>query len=336
LLLKLDAEMAHNIGKWGMEKGFFSPGPYRTDESETRLFGFKLDNPLILAPGFDKNGELADRARDYGFALVEEGNLTYEGGAGNEKPRLFRIRSADGRISLLNRMGLNGDPAEKVVERLSLARNLFAVNIAKTHNPGIVGDRAIEDFTRTYELVARNLVPLGKVVYVALNLSCPNTEEGKTFEEPEALAELVSAVGEIEVPRPGVKRVVKLSLGLCRERVEGIVGFVDPHVDGYIGSNTLSYKHEEYGRGGLSGPGVQVGALETIRNLRSLTDKIIIGCGGLGGGGDFLAFERAGANVFQALNGFVVGSKAGPYFAHDVLNEYYGLRKEIFKPIKKG
>jgi len=51
------------------------------------------------------------------------------------------------------------------------------VNIAKTHDPTILGAAAVEDFTTSFRLLA----PLAD--FVVLNVSCPNTTEGKTFEE---------------------------------------------------------------------------------------------------------------------------------------------------------
>ena len=51
------------------------------------------------------------------------------------------------------------------------------VNIAKTHDPNILGAAAVEDFATSFRLLA----PLAD--FVVLNVSCPNTTEGKTFEE---------------------------------------------------------------------------------------------------------------------------------------------------------
>src|SRR3989344_2782083 len=166
ILLRLPAETAHDIGKWGMRRRLFAPGRFISD-SKNNLFGIEVDNPLGIAAGFDKYAVLQETAREYGFGWIEEGSFTYNGGEGNKKPRLFRLREEKG---LLNRMGLNGISSAEAAEILAKAnQKSFAVNIAKTHNPDIVGDKAFADVIGSYNLLKN----LG--IYTVLNLSCPNT-----------------------------------------------------------------------------------------------------------------------------------------------------------------
>ena len=312
LLRRLDAETAHEIGKEAMKHKWRAPGKFQCPDTETELFGCKLDNPLGLAAGFDKNGELVDAARDYGFAYVEVGSITWEGGKGNPRPRMFRLE--DG--CLLNRMGLNGEPAKVVVERLKSAGTPYAVNIAKTHNPNIMGDKAIDDVVRTYELVVRELENTGQVIYVVLNLSCPNTAEGKTFEEPEPLQELLSAVKDCNGKRP---YLVKLSPTLQRKQIEALIEVADDEVAGYVCCNTRAFNHFKYGKGGQSGPLVKELTKRVIQEVRSLSDKLIIGLGGIQTGRDAYQLMQAGADIVQAYTGFVYGGQySGVGFAHKV------------------
>ena len=82
-----------------MKHKFLAPGEFKTKE-KTELFGVKANNPFGLAAGFDKNGELIDSALEYGFGYVEVGSVTYEGGKGNDKPRLFRLLEEEQGLSL--------------------------------------------------------------------------------------------------------------------------------------------------------------------------------------------------------------------------------------------
>src|SRR3989344_6566873 len=82
-LLKLDPEFSHKIGIKSMQLHLFAPGKFHTPESETVLFGVKLDNPLGLAAGFDKYAEIVSYIREYGFGFIEEGSFTHRGGKGN-------------------------------------------------------------------------------------------------------------------------------------------------------------------------------------------------------------------------------------------------------------
>jgi len=94
--------------------------------------------------------------------------------------------------ALINRMGLNNEGADAISKRLSKKPPAFriplGINIAKTHDPNILGSSAIEDFRYSF----RRLASLAD--YIALNISCPNTAEGKTFEVPEALEALLRVI----------------------------------------------------------------------------------------------------------------------------------------------
>ena len=63
------------------------------------------------------------------------------------------------------------------------------VNIAKTHDPNILGAAAVEDFAQSFRLLA----PLAD--FVVLNVSCPNTTEGKTFEEMQGMKRDAGKIG---------------------------------------------------------------------------------------------------------------------------------------------
>lgn len=317
-LFQLDAERAHEIGKQAMKHKILAPGEFKTEE-KTELFGVEINNPFALAAGFDKNGELVDSALEYGFGYVEVGSVTYEGGEGNDKPRLFRLHEEEG---LLNRMGLNGDPAEVVAERLKKAKsNAFGVNIAKTHSPDIMGDNAIRDFVNSYQL----LKSLG--IYIVINISCPNTRKGRTFEDPLILRELLSAILEAGRVKP---LLLKLSPSLVKsdKLVDLVTVAEESNIDGYVCGNTLPYVHPRYGKGGLSGKLLREPALTLMQKVRELTNKVIIGVGGISTGLDMIFASASGADFFQAYSGFVIGKNRGPNFAHIINSEFYKIKSQ--------
>jgi dihydroorotate dehydrogenase len=323
-LLRLPPESAHEIGIAAMQLRIGAPGRFISTEhsgTQTELFGVKIDNPLGLAAGFDKNGLLADTAPDYGFGWIEIGSVTYCGGPGNSKPRLFRLRE---KRSLLNRMGLNGEPAASVAEKLAelTAQNPtapFAVNIAKTRDHKIIGDAATQDILDSYNRLFR----FG--IYTAINISCPNTEEGKTFEDnPHSLKELLSETRKIGRTRPVL---VKLSPNRTLTELEKILEAAEPFVDGYVCGNTLPSAQmpeifQRYGKGGISGELLRIHTLKLIENVRKLTRKPIIACGGISSGEHMLAAYLAGANYFQAYTGFIYH---GLRFAHDANTDFIRL-----------
>lgn len=319
-LRRLDPETAHSIGKRYMAKQYFAPGKY--SKEPCWLGSVNLLNPLGLAAGFDKNGELINSFSEYGFGFMEVGSVTLHGGKGNPRPRLFRTENGD----LLNRMGLNGDSAHTVKQRLSGSTQFhYGVSIAKTHDPSIVGDAAIRDIIGSYELLRW----FG--MYTVINISCPNTKEGKTFEtNPDSLRDLLSEIKRIRGEKMSVPMLmVKISptLPLQPHDLDKVLDHChDYGVKGFIVGNTLLSDHPKYGRGGMSGRTSGSFARSSILMIRPRTDKLIVACGGIFNGSDMWDYREAGADLFQAYNGFVVGPNAGPRFAHKVLDRYYELR----------
>src|SRR3954470_9458271 len=86
---------------------------------EREVFGLKFRNPVGLAAGFDKNGEMMGEMANLGFGFVEVGTVTPLPQPGNPKPRMFRL-PADG--GLINRMGFNNLGVDVVAERIATYR----------------------------------------------------------------------------------------------------------------------------------------------------------------------------------------------------------------------
>ena len=313
LLTLLDPERAHDIAVKGMLKRRFAPGPYEPegknpDVFKTHIFGTKINNPIGLAAGFDKNGLLVDVAEDYGFGWVEVGSVTYQGGQGNKRPRMFRVGFRD----VMNRMGLNGEPAWMVRERLLMCRSkAYGVNIAKTHDPDIMGDAAIQDMAESYRLLS------GLGAYTVLNISCPNTSDGKTFEDPIALKELLSACVVHRRDRP---LLLKVSPNIQMDDLDQILELSrEFNLSGFICSNTLPWVHKKRGKGGRSGDAVRALSVSLARYIVNHTGHLVIGCGGIFSAVEVLQYQKSGCRLFQAYNGFVRGPNAGPRFVHKVL-----------------
>lgn len=319
----LPPEFAHTLGKKAMKLGLAAPGVYAVDQRThmwPELLGRPLRNLLGLAAGFDKNGELIDAFSAYGFGFIEVGSVTYKGGPGNIKPRLFRLPKRH----LLNRMGLNGDPAYKVAERLREQPNgSYLVNVAKTHDPQIMGDDAILDVLNAYNVVRE--YGFGTVI----NLSCPNTAEGRTFQDPAAARELLQMIAhaqkhsERKLPW-GVK--IGPDLGYDLEPLVQVCEDVGCHF--YVACNTMPTEDPRFGKGGRSGPDLKEIVDFTIIKLRQIVPdhREIIACGGIDSGQRARWCETKGANAVEAYTGFVVGQHGGPRFAHTVLDEWESLR----------
>ena len=320
LLFRLDAEAAHHAamraarlpGAAALVRPAFR---FEDDRLAQTLWGLRFASPVGLAAGFDKNAELTAMWAALGFGFAEVGSVTARPSPGNPRPRAFRL-PAD--RALVNRMGLNNDGAVAIAERLGHEERPLplGVNLAKTHDPAILGDAATEDFVTSFRLLA----PLAD--YVALNVSCPNTAEGKTFEEPGSFDGLLGAVMASQRDLSlGVPVLVKLSPppspdfdpGPVDELVEialgrGVAGFIATNTaSDRAGLRTAAARLEEIGRGGLSGAPLEARATALVRHLWRRTDGAvpIIGVGGVDSAEAAYRKVRAGASLVELYTGLV-------------------------------
>ena len=328
LLFRLDAERAHawslraaRLLQYADDSVLKAQYEYHDARLEQTLWGHTWPNPLGLAAGADKNGVALRFWHGIGLGHVEVGSVSAQPCGGNERPRAFRLPADE---ALINRMGLNNDGAEAVAQRLrryadasGLPPQPVGVNLAKTHDPSIMGAEGRADFCASFRQVAPH------ATYVALNVSCPNTQSGKTFESPDALDALLTDIFalrcdmELDVPI-----LVKLS-PLLTERVvfdsalDALLDVAQDHgVDGYIAANTASDRRglqtdaerlKAIGRGGLSGPPLHARSTQLIRYVYHTTEGTvpIIGVGGVDSAETAFAKIQAGASLVQLYTALV-------------------------------
>lgn len=325
MLFKVGAEAAHHLAMGSARLAqvarfplMTSPFAFSHEALATQVLGLPFDNPIGLAAGFDKNARLVRFWQKLGFGFVEVGSVSAQACRGNKRPRAFRLPDD---AALINRMGLNNQGAKRVARRLAkvLAQTDFpvGVNLAKTHDPAIFGEAGIEDFRQSFRLLA----PLAG--YVALNISCPNTTEGKTFEDPKTLHALLTALCyERKEMGLRVPILVKLSPPVSDRvvydsMVDDIVRVSLHHgVAGFIATNTASDREglqtsedrlEAIGLGGLSGAPLERRATRLVRYLYNKTEGQvpIIGVGGVASAEAAYAKIRAGASLVQLYTGLV-------------------------------
>lgn len=335
LLFTLEPEDAHELIHGMMRKfgGVLSTFPYRYlgTDLRTTIAGRTFDNPVGLAAGFDKNANLINMLRHLGFGFAEVGSVTARPSPGNPRPRLFRLPDDH---ALINRLGLNGEGAEAVANRLSVTKASLpiAVNIAKTHDPAIAGDAAVEDILASFRAV-RNL----DLSYVALNASCPNTREG-CMKEKRELSVVLSEMQKLNERKTPI--FVKVSPDSSDELLNDIVQVAgECGLSGYIcGNTTLSReslktsadKLAVMGNGGLSGPPLRDLALKACQKIARLKtrDQQVIAVGGIQRGEDAYRFIRGGASAIELYTGLIY---VGPSLPRRICEELSDLlrRDEI-------
>ena len=161
LIFKLDPETAHTLAIKSLKFNFIPNILDREKNNplfETKLFNKKLENPIGMAAGFDKNAEVYNSLFKLGFGFVEVGTITPLKQYGNPKPRVFRLEEDE---ALINRLGFNNSGAENIVHRIKSNKQigLLGINIG----PNKDSENRLEDYLKclkTFHNVADYILSL--------------------------------------------------------------------------------------------------------------------------------------------------------------------------------
>jgi dihydroorotate dehydrogenase len=307
-LFTLDAERAHGLAlaalKWRGPGAPQPPGPLAVD-----VAGLTFPNPLGMAAGFDKDGEVPDALLGLGFGFAEVGSITPLPQPGNPKPRLFRL--AEDR-AVINRMGFNNGGGEAAAARLAARKHRGP---ATSLRAGIVGinlgaNKDSPDRIADYATMTRIMAPLAS--YLAVNISSPNTPGLRALQDEGALTGLLDAVLEARGAE-GPPVFLKVAPDLEPADIDAIARIaLDKELGALIVSNTTisrpPLKSRHAGEtGGLSGEPLRPLALQRLRDFRKATGGALplVGVGGIATAEDAWARIRAGASLVQLYSGMV-------------------------------
>lgn len=297
----------------------------KSPKLEREVFGLRFENPVGLAAGFDKNASMYNDLAYCGFGFIEIGTITPLSQPGNDKPRLFRLKSDQ---AIVNRMGFNNGGIETAVRNLRNRKTkiLIGGNIGK--NKLTPNEDAISDYLKCFEAL------FDYVDYFVVNVSSPNTPNLRELQEKEPLKQLLSALKEASKIKTSAKPILlKIAPDLTDSQLDDIISIIDEvHIDGVIATNTTISRDnlkanknslEAIGAGGVSGKPLTKRSTEVIRYLHTKSNGSfpIIGVGGIHCAEDALEKIKAGASLVQIYTGFIY---EGP-----------GLVKKINKAILK-
>ncbi|MEX8548632.1 MAG: quinone-dependent dihydroorotate dehydrogenase [Mucilaginibacter sp.] len=324
LFFQFDPEKIHHFVTAGLKSVNKFPGAAAISRAvfsienpklEREVFGLKFKNPVGLAAGFDKNGELMGEMANLGFGFVEVGTVTPLPQPGNPKPRMFRLPQDAG---LINRMGFNNLGVDVVAERLRRYRTshltphtsnlIIGGNIGKNKNTP--NEDAVSDYIKCFDRL------FDVVDYFVVNVSSPNTPGLRELQEKEPLKKLLQTLQQRnrknDISRP---ILLKIAPDLTNEQLDDIIEIVkESGIAGVIATNTTisregltSPQKIKNETGGSSGKPLTKRSTEVIRYLSKKSGKAfpIIGVGGIHSAQD--AFEKleAGASLVQLYTGFI-------------------------------
>ena len=303
-IFKLEAERAHGLTIGGLKAVPMGPAPKSDPVLATSVAGLDFVNPIGMAPGFDKNGEVPDALIRMGFGFAEVGTLTPLPQAGNPKPRIFRLVEDK---AVINRLGFNNQGQQEAMPRLArmrprMGKGVLGINIG--------ANKDSSDRIADYVTGAKNMAPLAD--YLTVNISSPNTPGLRALQDKGALAELLAAVmaamGQSKTPV-----FLKVAPDLEPADIDDIVDVaMAEKIAALIISNTTITRPELLSRnrtetGGLSGAPLKDLALQRLKDFRTASGGQIplIGVGGIATAEDAYERIRAGASLVQLYTAMI-------------------------------
>jgi dihydroorotate dehydrogenase (fumarate)/dihydroorotate dehydrogenase len=319
LAFRLDAERAHHLAIGTAARlGWAAPALRAVMAVEdkrlaTTVAGLRFESPIGLAAGFDKSGTAVAALAGLGFGFVEIGSVSLDASEGNPRPRLFRLPDDK---AIVVHYGLPNDGARAVAARLAGVRLPIplGVNLVKTNRGAGAAPETGAQIVGEYVKAAHLLAPHAD--YLMLNLSCPNTEDGRDFFADRLnLDACLDALAALDLRLPVFLKVSPLG-GVAA--IEHLLAAAEPHrfVSGFMFN--LSPKKPEHlvtpeavwraMPGAVSGrPAAALADVcirETFRRM-DRTRYALIGAGGVFTAQDAYAKIRLGASLVQVLTALI-------------------------------
>ena len=281
---------------------------------EREIMGIKFKNPIGLAAGLDKNGELYNDFSNCGFGFVEIGSITPMPQTGNPKPRCFRLVPDQ---AIINRFGMNNQGVEKVVRTLKRKKPHLVIGGNISKNTLTPNEKAADDYEKAF------ISLYNYVDYFVINISCPNVADLCKLHDIESLTAIVGPLIDFRRNNAIYRPVLlKISPDLNFEQLDTLVDFImNSGLDGVVATNTTlqreglkatSKQLEAVGNGGLSGAPLKHRSLDIIRYIHKKTEGrlTIIGSGGVMTSDDAYEMLQAGASLVQIYTGFIYNGPA--------------------------
>lgn len=263
------------------------------------VMGIRFANPFGISAGFDKNGEVYNFMRCFGFGFIEIGSVTLRAQIGNRRPRLWRVVDE---MSIVNHMGLNNIGAYQVrknIEKNGKNEIVLGINIAKNNDC---------DFKDAYKNIGecfRVLKDYGD--FFVVNISCPNVD-GFIGDFYEYLSSIIKEMKNINDIKP---IFIKISPDLDDKEINQITSVCEEYNCGMVVNNTtkrkiLKTRVFDNIDGGTSGMAIRDISENMISKIRSISKKVvIIASGGIFDYEDVEKRKKLGAHLFEVYTSFI-------------------------------
>jgi dihydroorotate dehydrogenase len=269
------------------------------------IFELKFSSPLIGA-SFKSETDVLDLWLRMGLGSITFKTITKDARLGNDKPRIQDI-SLNGDKGLFNSMGLPGQGVQLFSSQIPHSK------LWDYDRPlGIsIGGNTIQEYFENIKGINKSLTGLTRSYYFELNISCPNTENGRTLgDDPLELERLLTQVRAII----NVPMCVKVSPDSSDELLNQIGEICQGMNRVFINAgNTqlktplqVGLKPSQFSKpkGGLSGTPIFDRTLEMVK-LFSNYEIPIIATGGISNIHHVRTLKNAGATLYGMATALV-------------------------------
>lgn len=296
-----------------------------SNSSSTKKYNLSIGRnnwtfPVGLAAGLDKNAYCYDFFSNLGFGAVEVGTVTPLAQAGNEKPRLWRLKDSE---SLRNAMGFNNLGAKELITQVSRLKNRqvpLGINIGK--NKITPDDLAFKDYQYLYENLKN------KCDYIVINVSSPNTPGLRSHQTKEGMEQILKNINY----NKEVDLFVKIAPDIDLDVVKTVCEMVKKYdLTGVVATNTTIMP--TLGSGGVSGKLLfeksKIIRKMCLESLREYPDRELIGVGGFSNFSELKEYWQDGGRAVQIYSSFIY---QGPKILKDIQKnldkefQFYGVQ----------
>lgn len=257
-----------------------------------KLGELELSNPVMPASGCCAFGHELNNfypVNKLGAIMIK--STTEEARDGNPNHRIYETSNG-----MLNSIGLQNPGVDVVIDEHITWLNQIGANT--------IVNLAGSD-KQSYVNVAKELEARAKdmVLAIELNVSCPNVKHGgiQFGSDPETLKDLVNAITAVTtIPvfvklSPNVTSIKEMTMAVDVTDAYGISminTLVGMAIDYRTGKPIIANKIAGY-----SGPAIKPVALKQIYEVRQVTNKPIIGMGGIESATDIIEFLSVGSDA---------------------------------------
>lgn len=327
-LFSLSCEQSHRMAILLLRIAGFIPGgrwllrrccAVEDPSLEREVFGVKFRNPIGMAAGFDRNGEVYDELAAMGFGFVEIGSITPRAQSGNPTPRIFSLQRDR---AVINRVGHPNRGLEVALRNLRHGHTGVVLGCNIACNASTRAEEAPQDYLRSF----RNLYQY--VDYFTVDLSGDDVQDERIVRSERYIRSVLDPLFDFRRGQNHYRPIlVKISPDLTDEEIDLVTDIlIATPLDGVVATNGTTSREglkaspsslKRIGAGRLSGHPLTARSIEIVRRIheRSGGNYPIIGSGGMMTPDDVEAMLAAGADLVQLHTGYLYG---GPQLLKEI------------------